>query len=181
MKHRDTQPRGSNSRSRLRSAPEALDVQPSQHGPQRCVHVAIVHRGYLEAILAGRKRVEARLSQSRCAPFGRVTAGDVVFFKETGGTIRARAIVDRVESYASGCPGEIVRRALLHAAEIAAPRAFWERKHAARYATLVWLRDVRETTSGPDHRSAPGFTPRGAWFVLPMETAPASSHVPRAA
>src|SRR5688572_6504305 len=107
-------------------------------------HLAVVLPRYLESILAGRKVVEVRLSVNRCAPFGRVAAGDVVYFKERGGPVRASAVVTRVDSFSDLTPSGIreLSRRYSHPAD-AHRAAYWRLKRAARYATMIWIGEVR--------------------------------------
>ncbi len=129
-------------------------------------HVAIVAREYAEAILAGRKTIEARLSLTRRAPFGRVRAGDVVYVKETGGPFRARCIAARVEVLEGLDETGVARLARRYRAPVGAPASFWRSRGHARYATLVWLASVRACDRGPDYQRRPGYCARNAWHVL---------------
>lgn len=127
-------------------------------------HLAILHKRYLDAILDGRKTIESRLSRTRRAPFGCVRAGDVVYFKESGGPVRALARVARVRSIAGLTPTRIESLRRAHGGAIGAEAGYWRSKRASRYATLLWLRDT--AALGEDARAIP--VPRSmghAWFV----------------
>ena len=62
-------------------------------------HLAILSQGWIELILTGDKTIESRFSKVRCAPFGKVDAGDVVFLKESGGLVKGAFCVGKVETY----------------------------------------------------------------------------------
>jgi ASC-1-like (ASCH) protein len=62
-------------------------------------HVAILKDAPLEKILNGRKTIESRWLANKSAPWGRVAAGDTVFFKRSGGDVEARARVNDVRQY----------------------------------------------------------------------------------
>lgn len=129
-------------------------------------HVAIVRREYIDALLAGTKRIEARLQRARQAPFGRVRAGDIVYLKERGGPFRGRAVVESVRDFQGLTPHAVrlIRRRF--DAFIRADAAYWESKADARCASLIWMTRIRPTRSGPNYRATPGFSPRRAWHTL---------------
>jgi ASC-1-like (ASCH) protein len=67
-------------------------------------HVAIMSKstGLIEKILQGHKTIESRWYATRRPPWGKVRAGDVVYFKYSGGVgerVKARAKVDRVQQF----------------------------------------------------------------------------------
>lgn len=127
-------------------------------------HLAILHKRYLDAILEGRKTIESRLSSTRRAPFGCVRAGDVVYFKESGGPVRALARVTRVRSTSDLTPERIDSLRREHGGAIGAGRAYWASKQTSRYATLVWLKGA--AALGEEASAIP--VPRSmghAWFV----------------
>lgn len=64
-------------------------------------HVAIMKKSWelIPKILDGRKKIESRWSINRCAPWGRVATGDVVYFKNSGEPVTAKAEVSKVISF----------------------------------------------------------------------------------
>ncbi|QQS08848.1 MAG: hypothetical protein IPK69_12845 [Phycisphaerales bacterium] len=129
------------------------------------IHVAIIHRPHLDAIVAGAKHVESRLTKSRRDPFGRVAVGDWVFFKQASGAFRAAARVSRVVSREGLVVRDVREIRREFGDEIAAPAAYWRERSRARYATLMWLGEVHEISDGPDYRGA-GYRSQSAWHVL---------------
>ncbi len=126
-------------------------------------HVVIVHRRYAGAIVEGRKTIECRLSAAKIPPFGRVSTGDVLHFKISGGGFFARASAGRVLSTALADAADIERLRADYDAHILGDDAYWQRKAAARYATLIWLTDVRPPGDVPPvYRRGT----RSAWHVL---------------
>ncbi len=132
-------------------------------------HVAILRGVYLRAIIDGRKRVEARLSHARRAPFARVATGDRVFLKRRGGGFEAVALVERVLSVEGMSPSGVRRLQRHFGPLVHADRVFWRSRRSCRYATLIWLTDVRPEGRGPPYRSWPGYSPRGGWLCAPPE------------
>lgn len=129
-------------------------------------HVAIVNRGMIEPLLRGGKSVESRLSRTRRPPYGRIRAGDTVYFKAAGGPVFGRARVRGVEQFAGLTPPGVAELARRYGPRTCAPPGYWRRRRACRYATLIWLGPVRRTRSAP--RVARQFG--SAWIALP--TAP---------
>lgn len=58
-------------------------------------HVAIMNRKWklIDKILSGRKTIESRWYKSRIAPWNKIKKGDVVFFKDAGEAVTAKADV----------------------------------------------------------------------------------------
>ena len=131
-------------------------------------HAAILRRAFLDMILAGTKTIESRLSLTRGAPFGLVAPGDTVHFKDVGGEFRATARVCGVATFEDLRPADVRTLARRYRVQVGAPDEYWTDRQHARYATLIWLMDVRACERAPKLRRAPGS--RAAWFVLNAES-----------
>lgn len=129
---------------------------------RRRVHVAIVMTEYAEAILAGRKTIEARLTRSRRVPHGRVRRGDVVLFKARGGSYRARAVVREAVTMEGLTRAGVRTIRERYDRAIGATPEFWRLKRNARFATLVSLERVERIESGP----VLGHAGRNGWVML---------------
>ncbi len=72
-------------------------------------HVAIVSKSWkvVEAILSGQKSIESRWLVHKTIPWDRINTGDIVYFKETGGLVRAKADVVKVEQIENLTPKKI--------------------------------------------------------------------------
>ena len=124
----------------------------------------MLKREYIDAILDGRKTVESRLSRTRREPLHAVQVGDVVYFKESSGGYRAAARVKRVEFFEDLSPRDVqaIRRRVND--QVLGSRAYWHGKRSAKYATLVWIENVKHITRGPHIRRLYG----QAW-ITPSE------------
>lgn len=116
---------------------------------RRRTHVAVLKPEYIEAILDGRKTVESRLSRTRREPLHKVSVGDIVYFKQSSGGYKAAARVDRVEYHERLSPEGVRRIKSRVNTRVLGSSAYWKAKRDARYATLVWLKDVQHTSHGP--------------------------------
>ena len=121
---------------------------------------------YLHLILAGRKRIEVRLSQNRVAPFGLVSPGDTIYFKARSGGFGARAAVASVDEIQNLTPPLVAMLFRRYNAFACGSAAFWRAKQIARFATLIHLTAVRPSSHGPAYRDSPGYSPRSSWIVL---------------
>lgn len=106
------------------------------------VHVAVMVEPYLSFVVDGRKRIESRLTKNRIAPFGRAASGDIVLFKRSGGPITAVAFVGRVLHRETRSSEEVGVLASRYADGLSYEVGYADSKRDARYATLLWLRDV---------------------------------------
>ncbi len=136
------------------------------------MHVAIVQSPYADSILSGEKTIEARFARARRAPYGRVHAGERLYFKRCSGGYFAVAEVVRVLMLAELNPVAVgdVRDAFDD--RIRGMDAFWEAAGDRRYATLVTFAGVVALDAGPDlDRWARGAR-RSGWHALPDRADP---------
>ena len=107
------------------------------------VHLGIFVQPYLEYVLTGRKTIESRFAAVRCAPYGRVSKGDVLILKESGGPVRGICEIGDTWYYRLD-PGswKDIRREFAEALCAQDP-GFWETRKHATYATLMQVRRPR--------------------------------------
>ncbi len=127
------------------------------------VHVAILHRQYLQLILSGRKVIESRLTVRPIVPYRAIAPGDCVYFKASSGPYMAKAKVERVLFFDNLNPQKIAQLQKQYNAHIGGDDAYWHYKRFSRYASLIWLTEVTATNTGPNLPPSTG----PAWFVLP--------------
>jgi len=125
-------------------------------------HVVVFWPKELEAVLDGRKTVDARLSIARIPPFGAVSHGDELLLKQPGGPIIGKVLVDNV-LYFEKLDGEALGKLRKeYAKDLGVDETFWTRKKDACFGTIVFLRS-------PKRFVAPMKSPkrdRSAWMVL---------------
>jgi len=105
-------------------------------------HLAILKRPYLEAILAGRKRIESRFTRTRRGAFGEVEAGDTLFLKESSGPVRATASVCGVKRFANLTAQKMGQLEAEYNHLVCGDDKYWRGKGDCRYGVLIWLEDV---------------------------------------
>ena len=64
-------------------------------------HLAILSkkRKLLSKIISGEKKIESRWYKSKRPPFGRISEGDTIYFKESGEPVSAKANAKRILTY----------------------------------------------------------------------------------
>jgi len=62
-------------------------------------HLAILNKHFLDKIISGEKTVESRWSKYKIVPFGKVSRGDTIYFKYSGGTVVGRSKVIELTSF----------------------------------------------------------------------------------
>lgn len=100
-------------------------------------HLSVFNPPYLDYILEGRKTVESRFSVVRCAPYGRVSNGDLLLLKQSSGPIVGICIVDRVWSYELDTSTFDEIRDKFSTLLCAEDPEFWNSRKRAQYATLI--------------------------------------------
>lgn len=133
-------------------------------------HIAILsHKTVLEKILAGQKTIETRFSRLKSLPFGQVQAGDVIYFKLSGGLVLARAVVARVEEFDDLTPSRIQELARRYEKELAISEDFLARKLESKYASLIFLEKVEACEPWQYKQGG-----RAGWIILPPGWVPAT-------
>jgi len=128
----------------------------------RAVHVAIVDARIAALLLGGRKRIESRFARQRRLPFGRIRAGDWIYFKVAGGDIIGRCSARRVRHFDSLRPAAIDALRRAYNGFILATPAYWRDRRRCRFGTLVWLGSLVRCGSRPQVPRQHG----GAWLLL---------------
>jgi hypothetical protein len=124
-------------------------------------HLVILHKPYLELILAGTKTVESRLSRRRHPAAARLRPGDVLYLKQAGGDVRARAVAVAVTEINDIPPGGVAELARVWWPRVVGggpDDPYWLAKRDARHALFIELADVR-----PCHIAAARFPRSLPW------------------
>jgi len=106
-------------------------------------HLVILKKPYLDAILAGRKKIESRFSRVKTAAFGRVQQGDKLFLKVSSGPVCAMAIVAAVKNFENLASAQILEIKQQYNQHIGGDEQYWHSKMNCRFGFLVWLKNVQ--------------------------------------
>ena len=105
-------------------------------------HLAILKRPYLDAILAGTKTIESRLTKTRRVPFGQIKAGDIIYLKVSSGPVVATAKVTAVKQFENLKPKQVLALKLQYNDCIKGSDEYWQSKIDSRFGLLVWLTKI---------------------------------------
>jgi len=72
-------------------------------------HVAIMKKSWklIDKIVSGEKTIESRWYQNRRDPYHKIKSGDVVYFKDSGEPVTAKADVERVLEFSDLTPQKV--------------------------------------------------------------------------
>ncbi len=145
-------------------------ARAASNGSLSVCHVAIIAAALLAPLQAGVKTIETRFMTRRRPPWNRVSPGDLVYFKCSGGDYQGWTRVIAVRQYADLTPGRLNRLRRLYGKYVAAPAAYWHQRRFARYAVLFSLGSWVPLTVGPPVPRQFG----SGWVVLcpPLLSAP---------
>ena len=124
-------------------------------------HLIILKKAYLDAILAGRKKIEARFTKTKRHALGKVLSGDKLFLKVSSGPVCATAIVVKVKNFEYLTPKQILELKRKYNHHIGGSDRYWQSKAKCRYGFLVWLKDVKSIKPVQIHKKD-----WRAWVVL---------------
>lgn len=133
-------------------------------------HVAIMKKSWrlIPKILDGRKKIESRWGINKCSPWGKVKAGDIVYFKNSGEPIIAVAEVFKIQEF-ENLNFRKVREILEKyggndgiSVSNLEETIKWARKK--RYCTLIYLKNPRKIK--PFNIDKTGFGAGAAWISV---------------
>ena len=106
-------------------------------------HLVVLKKPYLDAILAGQKRIESRFTKAKHYAFGRVLPGDKLFLKESSGPVCAVAVAKTVKNFENLTPEQIAEIRQQYNHSIEGSDEYWQSKSSCRFGFLVWLEEVK--------------------------------------
>jgi hypothetical protein len=133
-------------------------------------HVAIMKKSWkmILKILSGEKRIESRWGINKCTPWGKVTKGDMVYFKYSGEAVTAKAKVSKILEFENLTPLKV--REILNKYggknEIAIddPKAIFAWAKSKHYCTLIYLTNPQSIR--PFNIDKSGFGSLTAWISV---------------
>ena len=132
-------------------------------------HVAIMKKswGLIPKIISGEKKIESRWYQARRTPWDRVQVGDIIYFKNSGESIIARATVSKVLQFElknSIDAKKIVKKFGKDICLVERNISKWGR--LPRYSILMWLKNPQKIKI-PFYINKRGFGASSAWITTP--------------
>ena len=129
-------------------------------------HLAILskERKLLSKILSGEKTVESRWYKFRRNPYENISAGDSIYFKESGCPVTAKAKVGKVLFFDKLNKDKMREILEKYGDGICVPVSYAERHVGKNFCTLGWLEDGRSID--PFNIDKKGFGMMAAWITV---------------
>ena len=133
-------------------------------------HVAIMQKswGFTEKIATCQKTIESRWYNVRYAPWGRISPGDNIYFKNSGEPVTIQAKISRVINFSDLTPEKVQTiledyNKVLGLDESDILRFFEMFKHK-RYCILIYLKDAHHIQPFEIHKQ--GFGTMSSWLSI---------------
>nr|MCK4929874.1 ASCH domain-containing protein [Nanoarchaeota archaeon] len=133
-------------------------------------HIAIMRKswGLTSKILNGQKKIESRWYKVKYAPWNKIKAGEIVYFKDSGEFVTIKAEVDKVIQFSDLNP-EKVKEILYTYGQadglgIDKIPAFYEMFKDKKYCILVFLKNPKKIE--PFDIDKTGFGMMSAWISI---------------
>ena len=117
-------------------------------------HLAIFTKSAALEVLEGRKTIETRFSLKKIAPFGRVSVGDIVYIKISGGDIIGQFWIAKV-IYFEGLDQkdwELIKNNFGDRLSLGSDlenQKFFTQKSASKFGTLIFIDKVEQLITSP--------------------------------
>jgi ASC-1-like (ASCH) protein len=138
----------------------------------RKIHIAIMRKswGLTQKILSGEKTIESRWYMNRYKPWGNISRGDTVYFKDSGEPVSIRASVDKIMQFENLTPSKV--REILDKYAVADGlgvnkrdiNSYFELFKNKKYCLLIFLKDPKKIKPFKIDKS--GFGAMAAWITV---------------
>lgn len=129
-------------------------------------HIAFLSKRLklLDNILNGEKTIESRWYITKKAPFGRIGVGDVIYFKETGENVTAKARVSDLRFFYGLNPEKIKSIIWEFGSRIGVDVSYVDNVKYKKMCALIFLTDVRRVE--PFNINKKGYGNMCAWISI---------------
>jgi len=125
-------------------------------------HLAIFIKGGAEKILAGEKKIDIRLSQSRIPPYLSVQKDDEILLKNSGGKVIGLVAADNCLYYDTLTPAKVEQIKNNYNKEAIAEEDFWDSKKSAKFASVIFFKNPHKFLTPVSYKK----NDRRAWVVI---------------
>jgi len=127
-------------------------------------HLAILRQPFLDSILSGEKTIESRWYKFKKAPFGMIKKGEIVYFKEAGKNVSAKAEVEKALFF-DGLDAEKIRQIIeKYGGRIGIDFSYEEKVKDKKFCTLIFVKNVCKIA--PFEIDKKGYGNMAAWITL---------------
>ena len=129
-------------------------------------HLAILSKKkkLLEKIISGSKTIESRWYKSKKAPFNTLSEGDLIYFKESGDKVIAKAVADKIIIFNELTPEKIKDIILEYGDRIGIDLSYAKEINDKKMCMLVFLKNVEKIEPFEINKS--GFGIMSAWISV---------------
>ena len=133
-------------------------------------HIAIMQKswGFTEKIATGQKVIESRWYNIKYAPWGRISSGDSIYFKNTDEPITIQAEVEKVLNFSNLTPEKVQTIFEHYSKELGLDESdilrFFEMFKHKRYCILIYLKDAHHIQ--PFEINKQGFGTMSSWLSV---------------
>ena len=133
-------------------------------------HVAFMQKswGFTEKIATGQKVIESRWYNVKYAPWGRISPGDNIYFKNTGEPVTIQAEVDKVLFFSDLIPDRIQTILEHYGKDLGIDEPdilkFFEKFKHKRYCILIFLIHAQQIM--PFEINKQGYGARSSWISI---------------
>jgi len=131
-------------------------------------HLAIMKKSWTltEKILSGKKKIESRWYKQKRAPWNKISAGDKIYFKDSGCPVSIMATADKILQFSDLNPAKIKEIIVKYGNEIALqnPEASFNMNKDKNYCMLIYLKNPQKIQ--PFHINKKGYGNMSAWISL---------------
>lgn len=133
-------------------------------------HIAILKKQWnlLELILNGKKTIESRWYKTKRAPFNKIKPKDIVYFKNSGELITAKAEAYKVLQFENLNKKKIKEILKNYGQRIGIENVPTQNFKDKNYCILIFLKNPKKIK--PFHISKKGYGLMSAWMVLDKES-----------
>lgn len=127
------------------------------------IHLAVFNEPFMALIFKGEKRIESRFSINQISPFMKVSKGDIVILKSSGGPVAGVFLVGEVFFFSSLNKTKLKEIERNYGRQICAhydPK-FWTVREVTKFATLMRIEKLKALTPVKIEKKD-----RMAWCVL---------------
>jgi hypothetical protein len=130
------------------------------------IHIAILSKegNLLEKIILGEKTIESRWYVRKYAPYKRIKEDEIIYFKETGGLITAKARVEKALFYENLTQEKVKNLLEQYHKQLGVDMRYYEKIKDKTYCTLIFLKDVEKVK--PFKFDKTGYAMMSAWITI---------------
>ena len=125
-------------------------------------HIAILNKKYIDLILSGKKTIESRITKYNLPPYKTIALNDTIYFKQSSGPFLAKAKIKNILFLDNLTHAKINNIHKKYNKQICATPDYWLTKKHARYATIIFLKNIQPHTKSIPFEKSYG----KAWFTL---------------